>query len=163
MRGLVVAGVAALAVLGACDKPATDVTQAQPLAGEKLQAYSRDITDKVKIGNDAGFVQYFCQNVFSGPCPADIGEKLKPYGFSGDTTSGVDLGYAFSMMAADQIDGTPDYVCDDPTFIRGAYRAIFGREPDDAGGRGNLAFIVDTGQRRTLARAMLQSPEFRTR
>ena len=153
---------AALMLLAACDAKKPDITQAVPATGEVLQEYSENITETVKIGSDGELVQYFCLNVLAGPCPADIGERLRPYGFAEETT-GVDLGYAFSMMAADAIDGTADFVSDDQAFLKGAYKAVLGREPDEGGGRSNLAFIQDTGQRRTLVGSMLESTEFKSK
>jgi Domain of unknown function (DUF4214) len=153
---------AALALLAACDAKEPDITQAVPATGEVLQDYSKNITETVKIGSDGELVQYFCMNVLAGPCPADIGERLRPFGFADDAT-GVDLGYAFAMMAADAIDGAADFVSDDQAFLKGAYKAVLGREPDEGGGRSNLAFIQDTGQRRTLVRSMLESTEFQSK
>lgn len=160
--GRVMAGILALALLGACDKPVEDFATIQPATGETLQMYSKNINELVKIGKDARLVSYFCSTTLSGPCPADIGERLKLYGFAGEA-AGVDLGLSFAKMAADDIDGTVDGTSDDSAFIRGAYRAVFGRDPDDSGGRSSLAFLTETGERRTLVRSMLESTEFKTR
>ncbi|MFT3722047.1 MAG: DUF4214 domain-containing protein [Hyphomonadaceae bacterium] len=153
---------AAVALLGACDgNPPGNLGTASPATGAALAHYSENSTDAVKLGANADLVQRFCKNMTGAACPADIGEKLSAAGFKGEG-SGVDLAAAFAKMEADKIDGQADLQSTAETYFQALYRVILAREPDQDGAAANLKFLKETGERNQLARAMMQSPEFKT-
>jgi hypothetical protein len=156
-----IAALAAALTLAACGgDPAKQMAEATPAAGAQLEDYSRNITRAVQIGKDAPLVQRFCQNATKAPCPADIADKLKTYGFI-ENRDGVDLAHAYVAMLADEKDGAADQSSSDEDFWTVSYRAVLAREPDQDGGMSNLKYIKDTGERKSMLRSMLESQEFK--
>lgn len=154
------AAAVALGLVAGCGD--ADVAPSAPATGDAVDQYSRNITEGVSLGNDAELVQLLCVNTTGAACPADIGETLKSFGYS-DGGTGVDLAYAFTLMAADAKDGQADQASTDEDFLSAAYRVALAREPDAGGAQANLAFIKDTGQRKTMLRSLLESEEFRSK
>lgn len=158
-------GVLALALLGGCGGPAdvgAAIAAAEPASGEKLAAYSRDISEQVELGKDAPLVQLLCKQATGAACPADIEGRLATYGFK-DKLTGVDLANAFTNMMADNMDGKADQVSTDEDYLAAAYRVVLARSPDLGGAQSNLKFIRETGQRQAMLRSMLESKEFQSR
>lgn len=156
-------GLAALAagvMLTSCGDPKKAVAEADAAQGEALDTYSRNIAETVDIAANPDLVQRFCKNGLGGPCPDDITDKLKEYGYGGGGT-GVDLAHSFVVMVADQKDANPDLSASDEDYLFAAYRVALGRDPDEGGARDNLAFIQDTGNRKQMLRSLLQSQEFK--
>lgn len=148
--------------LAACDPGPEAIATAKPATGSELADFAKNVTKKVKLGRDASIVQYFCHTATGAGCPADIASKLAAYGFKSDS-DGVDLAYVFASMAADAKDGKTDKSSTDEDFLAASYRVVLGREPDEGGAKTNLAFVKDTGQRKTMLRSMLESPEFKAK
>jgi len=163
MRFQLACAAAALGLLAGCGDGRDKLVGATPATGDALVDYSTKIGDGVSIGKDAAFVQIFCKNVSGGPCPENIGDQLQPYGFSNGKT-GVDLGYAFAMLAADKKDGADDGKSSDADFIEGAYRAVFARAADPDGLATYSDVIKDgtTESRKVMIKTILQSPEFKS-
>lgn len=162
MNRMLMAALAGALILGACeDKSKQAIASATPATGTSLQEHSRKISRTVSLTNDADLVQRFCKNTLSAPCPPDIAEKLKSFGFA-DNQTGVDLAYAFALMAADAKDGKPDLASTDEDFLVAAYHVALGRDPDESGAQANLAFIKQKGERQLMLRSLLESAEFKT-
>lgn len=163
MRGYRAAGLTAFALLlagcGGGD-PKEAVAKAEAVSGEKLTEYSRNISETVDLAANPDLVQRFCKNGLGGPCPANIDDQLKDYGYAGKGT-GVDLAHAFALIVADKKDGNPDYSASDEDYLYAAYRVALGRDPDQGGAQDNLRFIQDTGNRKTMLRSLLESEEFK--
>lgn len=160
MIRMVGAAFAGMLLLAACGDPSEAIAAAQPAAGEKLEEHSNSISRSVQLAEDADLVQRFCKNTTGAVCPADIADKLKAFGFS-DNQTGVDLAYAFTLMAADTKDRTPDLASSDEDFLAASYRVALGREPDQGGALSNLAFIKEKGERKAMLRSLLESEEFK--
>jgi hypothetical protein len=153
----------ALVLMAACDVGDEPLAAVEPASGDALVDYSAKIRDGVRMGKDAALFQLFCKNLNGSPCPEDIGEKLKTYGYTNGKT-GIELGYAFSMMGADQKDGAADGKSSDADFIDGAYKAVFGRAADP-GGIATYSAVIQGGtieSRKVMVQTILQSPEFKT-
>lgn len=162
MRRVLHGGLSALAAVLAAACSEGEVGTGAPATGDAIDTYSRNITEGVRLGADADLVQLFCVNTTGAACPADIGDRLKAFGYT-DGGTGVDLAYAFTLMAADAKDGQADQASSDEDYVAAAYRVALGREPDAGGAQTGLAFLKDTGERKTLLRSMLQSEEFRSK
>lgn len=154
------AALAAVAALSACGDAKQAVAEADAAQGAALESYSRNIAETVDLAANPDLVQRFCKNGLGGPCPDDITDKLKEYGYLGGGT-GVDLAHSFVVMVADAKDANPDLSATDEDYLFAAYRVALGREPDEGGARDNLAFIQDTGNRKQMLRSLLQSQEFK--
>ncbi len=155
--------IAALVVaLSGCSPDPQAIAKAKPATGATLVAFSQEITKKVDPVGDASLIQYFCGTVTRQACPPDILERLKTNGLTSESNR-VDLAYAFTMMAYGAADGTSGNAMSDEDFLAVAYKTVLGRTPDQGGAKANLEFLKASGQRKTLLRAMLQSPEFRSR
>lgn len=163
MRFQVIGAFAILALLSGCGDGREKLAGATPATGDVRVDYANKIKDGVNIGKDAAFVQVFCQNISGTPCPETIGDQLKTYGFSNGKT-GIDLGYAFAMLAADKKDGSADGKSSDADFIEGAYRAVFARAADPGGIETYSAVIKDGSieSRKVMVQTILQSPEFKS-
>jgi Domain of unknown function (DUF4214) len=157
--GLLAIAVAALALTG-CGDPKKAIAEADVAGGEKLEEYSRNISETVDLVANPDLVQRFCKNALGATCPADITETLKANGYAGGGT-GVDLAQAFVVMLADTKDGEPDLSSSDEDYLFAAYRVALGRDPDEAGAADNLTFIQDTGNRKQMLRSLLESDEFK--
>jgi hypothetical protein len=160
MRKVAWAAVAAAVLLSACGDPTEAIAAAEPSSGAGLEAHSANISRSVQLARDADLVQRFCRNVSGEACPADIAARLGSFGFS-DNQTGVDLAYAFALMAADARDGVADLSSSDEDFLAAAYRVALAREPDEGGARSNLDFIRKNGERKAMLRSLLESQEFR--
>lgn len=156
--GLVAVTVVAL-LLSACGDPKKAIAEADVAGGEKLQEYSKNISETVDLVANPDLVQRFCKNAFGAACPADITEKLADNGYAGGT--GVDLAHAFVLLLADQKDGETDQSSSDEDYLDAAYRVALGRAPDAGGAQDNLTYIQDTGNRKQMLRSLLQSEEFK--
>ena len=163
MRFQLACAAAVLSLLASCGDGREKLAGAGPASGGARVDYAAKIGDGVSIGKDAGLVQIFCKNISGEPCPENIGDQLQPYGFSNGKT-GVDLGYAFAMLAADKKDGSADGKSSDADFIQGAYRAVFAREADP-GGMSTYSVVIKDGtvdSRKVMIKTILQSPEFKS-
>ena len=155
----VVAGSALL--LAGCGDPAKDIAEAKPAAGSQMAAFSRESTHAIKLSRDGALLQRYCLNMTGAACPADILTRLGQYGFK-DGGTGIDLGYAFTAMAADAKDGTSDQASSDEDYIAAIYRVMFARVPDPEGGAHHLGRIAGKGieARKALVLDFLKSAEF---
>lgn len=151
----------AAGLLSACGDPSRELAEAKPATGASLEEHSRNISRSVQLGRDGDLVQRFCKNTTGAACPADIAGKLKAFGFA-DNQTGIDLAYAFVLMAADAKDGKPDLASSDEDYLAAAYRVALGREPDEGGATSNLAFIKEKGERKLMLRSLLESQEFKS-
>jgi hypothetical protein len=163
MKGLIGAVFAGMVLLAACEEqdPTEAIAAAQPAAGASLEEHSLNISRSVQLAGDADLVQRFCRNTSGEACPPDIADKLKSFGFV-DNQTGVDLAYAFVLMAADAKDGKSDLSSSDEDFLAAAYRVALGRVPDEGGAQSNLAFIRQNGERKAMLRSLLESQEFKS-
>lgn len=146
--------------LAACGDAKKAIAEADVAAGDKLQTYSKSISETVDLAASPDLVQRFCKNGMGAACPADITEKLKDNGYLNGGT-GIDLAQAFVVMLADQKDGETDLNSSDEDYLYEAYRVALGRDPDEGGGTDNLTFIQDTGNRKQMLRSLLESDEFK--
>jgi hypothetical protein len=163
MRSQLVAAIATLALVSACGDGREKLAGTAAATGDARVDYANKIKDGVNIGKDAALVQIFCKNISGEPCPETIGDQLKTYGFS-NGQSGIDLGYAFAMLAADKKDGSEDGKSSDADFIEGAYRAVFARSADP-GGIETYSALIKNGtvdSRKVMVQTILQSPEFKS-
>jgi hypothetical protein len=155
---LAVVSVLALGLAG-CGDAKKAIAEADVAAGDKLEAYSHNISETVDLVASPDLVQRFCKNGFGAACPPDITDKLKDNGYVSGT--GVDLAQAFVVMRADQKDGETDQSSSDEDYLAAAYRVALGRDPDEGGAKDNLTYIQDTGNRKQMLRSLLESEEFR--
>jgi hypothetical protein len=163
MRFQIFGTVAILALMSGCGDGREKLVGTAAATGDARVDYATKVKDGINIGKDAAFVQIFCKNISGGPCPETIGDQLKTYGFSSGK-SGIDLGYAFAMIAADKKDGSADGKSSDPDFIEGAYRAVFARAADP-GGIQTYSELIKSGtidSRKVMISTILQSPEFKS-
>lgn len=159
--GLVAVTLASGLLLAACGgDPVEAVAKAKPAEGEVLTKYSEAISDAVNLSANADLVQRYCVNGFKTPCPAGITAMLSDAGFP-NGGSAVDLAHVFVTLVADKKDGEADYSSSDEDYFWAAYQVALGREPGADGALDNLRFIQDTGERKTMLRSLLMSPEFR--
>ena len=148
--------------LAGCGDPEASLAEARPATGEELKKFSREINHQIKVGRDGALIQRLCKNMSNAPCPPDTIEKLKAFGFETGKT-GVDLGYAFVLMAADAKDGVADQKSSDEDFVVAVYRVILGREPDPEGEAHHLRLLKDQGMdRKAMVLGFLKSAEFIT-
>jgi hypothetical protein len=149
-------------VLAACGESEEQVATVPPAAGDELVEYSRNITDAANRRQDAGLYEYFCQNTFNAPCPADIETQLAPHRVAGGI-SRVHLADAFVRLKAATELGDPGAIIPDEAYVAAAYQVILGRDADPTGATDHLNYIRSSGQRQGSVQAMLQSEEFRSR
>ena len=155
---LAVVSVLAIGLAG-CGDAKKAIAEADVAAGDKLEAYSQNISETVDLVASPDLVQRFCKNTFGAACPADVTDKLKENGYVSGT--GVDIAQAFVVILADQKDGEIDQSSSDEDYLTAAYRVALGRDPDEGGAKDNLTYIQDTGNRKQMLRSLLESEEFR--
>lgn len=163
MKFLLSSAMAAISILAlaGCGNPAQSIAQAKPATSSELVAFSRESTHAIKLSRDGALLQRYCWNMSDAACPADTVEVLNQFGFS-DGETGVDLAYAFILMAADAKDGSADQKSSDEDFVAAAYRVTLGREPDAEGAVHHVAAIngKDIDARKSLVLNFLRSSEF---
>lgn len=163
MRFHIIGAAMAAGLLASCGDGREKLAGAGAASGDVLVDYSAKVTHGVSLDKDAPFFQRFCMNMTGSLCPENIGDKLSKYGFSNGKT-GIDLGYAFAQIAADEKDGSADAKSSDADFIEGAYKAAFGRSADPSGIETYSAVIKDgsVDSRKVMIRTLLQSREFKS-
>ena len=159
--GLIAVTLASGLFLSGCGgDPVDAISKATPAGGDTLTKYSEAISDAVSLSGNADLVQRFCVNGFKTPCPTGVTAMLSDAGFP-NGGSAVDLAHVFVTLVADKKDGEADYSSSDEDYFWAAYQVALGREPGADGALDNLRFIQDTGERKTMLRSLLVSPEFR--
>ncbi|MDP3737175.1 MAG: DUF4214 domain-containing protein [Hyphomonadaceae bacterium] len=148
-------------VLAGCGDPSKSLAEAQPATSSELVAFSRESTHAIKLSRDGALLQRYCLNMSGADCPPDTIQVLGQFGFN-DGETGIDLAYAFVLMAADAKDGAADQKSSDEDFIAATYRVTLGREPDAEGAAHHLASIQgkDIDARKALVLTFLKSSEF---
>lgn len=113
--GIAASIVAALAAAACNEDPTEQLAAATPATGPAFVKYSENPTISAKLGTIADLAQRFCKNQTEQACPTDTRDKLAAVGFS-DQGSPVEL--AFAVTEADRLDGAPDGVSSEDTFLR---------------------------------------------
>jgi hypothetical protein len=148
----------AVAGLSACGGKPKDVTTADLPSEREIKAIANDMTAETSAKKDAPLYALLCQRALATSCPADIDDKLKPF-YSQTEGTRLALADAFVNLKASELAGS-ETVADD-VYLRAAYLVALGREPDAEGSKAHLDYIARTGDRTTVLRAMMQSPEFK--
>lgn len=146
---------------------ADTVATSQPIAPEPavvspLVRYAQDPDLIVTRAADSILLNYFCGTTYRQPCDDQAIARLAQWGFE-DGKTVVDLAKAATMATAkpDAIDPTTNV--SDEEFVAAAYRAVLGREADDAGLKNNLALLQVNKDRTQVLAGLIQSDEFKAR
>lgn len=145
---------------------ADPVVAAQPIAPEPvvspLVRYAQDPQTIVTRSGDAVLLNYFCGTIAGRPCDDQLMAQLAQWGFA-DGKTVVDLAAAATLSTATPVAPDPAKPVSDEEFVAAAYKAVLGREPDNAGFTNNLALLKTNNDRTQVLLGLIQSDEFKAR